>query len=275
MMGDFVLFMAAPFAGCLVILAIHAYLGLHILEREVIFVDLALAQIAALGAALGLLIGYELDDGMSYLLSLAATLVGAALFATTRSTQARIPQEATIGIVYIVSAAAAILVLDHAPHGAENLKTLLVGQIVWIDWRGVGHIALVYAVVGALHWLLRERFLTISFREDEARRLGWSLRRWDFAFYASFGFVITISVPIAGILLVFSFLIVPAVCAALVSERVDLRRRLVISWIVGAVVSAVGCTISFAADLPTGATIVCTFGTALIAIAAVRGLRAI
>ena len=274
-MGDFAVFMAAPFAGCLVIVAIHAYLGLHILKREVIFVDLALAQIAALGTALGLLIGYDLDDGMSYLLSLAATLVAAALFATTRAAQARIPQEATIGIVYIVSAAAAILVLDHAPHGAENLKTLLVGQIVWIDWRGVGHIALIYGVVGALHWFLRERFLTISFREEEARRLGWSLRWWDFAFYASFGFVITISVPIAGILLVFSFLIVPAVCAALLSDRLSLRRRLAISWTVGAAVSLVGCTISFAVDLPTGATIVCTFGAALIVIAVARGLHAI
>ena len=274
-MGDFIVFMAAPFAGCLVIVAIHAYLGLHILQREVIFVDLALAQIAALGAAVGLLIGYELDDVASYLLSLAATLVGAALFAMTRSTHARIPQEATIGIVYIVSAAAAILVLDHAPHGAESLKTLLVGQIVWIDWGGVLHMALIYAVVGALHWVLRQRFLTISFREDEARRQGWSLRWWDFAFYASFGFVITISVPVAGVLLVFSFLIVPAVCAVLLSDRGDFRRQLVMSWIVGAAVSAVGCTISFAADLPTGATIVCTFGAALIAIAAARGLRAI
>lgn len=269
-MGELVMFMAAPFAGCVVIVAIHAYLGLHILEREVIFVDLALAQIAALGAAVGLLIGYELDDGMSYLLSLAAALLGAALFATTRTAQARIPQEATIGIVYIVSAAAAILVLDHAPHGAEHLKTLLVGQIVWIDWGGVAQIALIYAAVGALHWKLRERFLTITYREDEARRRRWSLRWWDFLFYASFGFVITISVPIAGILLVFSFLIVPAVCATLLSARTDLRRRLVTSWVVGACASAMGCAISFAADLPTGATIVCTFGTVLIVIAAGR-----
>ena len=196
-MADFVVFMAAPLAGCLVIVAIHAYLGLHILRREVIFVDLALAQIAALGAALGLLVGYDMDDGISYLLSLATTFVGAALFAFTRSARKRVSQEAIIGVVYIVSAAAAILVLDNAPHGAESFKTLLVGQILWVTWPVVARTALIYTAVAAFHWYFRQRFLTISFREEEARRQGWSLPFWDFLFYAAFGFVITISVPIA------------------------------------------------------------------------------
>ena len=176
-----------------------------------------------------------------------------------------------IGIVYIVAAAAGILALDSVPHGAENLKSLLVGQILWVTWPTVIRIAAIYAVVAIFHWLLRRRFLTISFREEEARSRGWSLRWWDFLFYATFGFVITISVPIAGVLLVFSFLIVPAVCASLFSERVGVR--LGIAWAVGFLVSALGCSLSYIADLPTGATVVCTFGLALLVAAGLRVVR--
>ena len=184
----------------------------------------------------------------------------------------KVSQEAIIGIVYVVSAAAVVLAMDRAPHGAEHIKHMLVGSILWVSWTDVLRTAAIYAVIGLFHWVFRSRFLTISFDQKEAVRRGWSLRVWDFLFYASFGFVITISVPIAGVLLVFSFLIVPAVCATLLVDRV--HARLGIAWGIGFVVSALGCSLSYAADLPTGATVVCVFGLVLLVLALLRaGVR--
>ena len=270
-MHDFVLLMAAPFTACLVLVGIHAYLGLHILQRGVIFVDLALAQMAALGSTLAFLTGYELESPAAYLFSLGATFLGAAIFSLTRMRREEIPQEAIIGIVYVVAAAAGILVLDRAPHGAEHLKTLLVGSILWVTWSLVLKIAGVYVLVGLFYGVFRERFHLLSFDADEAMRRGWSVRLWDFLFYASFGLVITVSVQIAGVLLVFSFLIVPAVCATLLSGRVD--ARLGIGWLIGFVVSALGCAASYLVDLPTGATVVCTFGLVLLLLGVWRAVR--
>jgi zinc/manganese transport system permease protein len=214
--------------------------------------------------------GYGLEGSTAYLMSLGATFVGAGIFSLTRMRHGRVPQEAIIGIVYAVSAAAAVLTIDRAPHGAEHIKHMLVGSILWVSWADVLRMAAVYLVVGAFHWVLRERFITISMDEGEAARRGWAIRAWDFVFYASFGLVISISVPIAGVLLVFSFLIVPAVCGTLLSDRIP--ARLAIAWAIGFLVSALGCTISFLADLPTGATVVCVFGVVLIVLALVRGV---
>ena len=269
-MNEFLLFMSAPFAACLVLVGIHAYLGLHVLQREVIFVDLALAQMAALGSTLAFLVGYEMGSGSAYFFSLSATFLGAAVFSLTRIRQGRIPQEAIIGIVYAVSAAAGVLALDRAPHGAEHLKDLLVGSILWVGWPQVLKTGAIYAGVGLFHWIFRQRFLALSFGKAEDQ--NGSVRLWDFLFYASFGFVITSSVQIAGVLLVFSFLIVPAVCAALLADGIG--ARLAIGWGVGFAVSAVGCSLSYLADLPTGATVVCTFGLALLGLGVLRmGLR--
>ena len=265
-MHDFIVLMAAPFAACLVVVGIHTYLGLHILKRGVIFVDLALAQMAALGSTLAFLTGYDLESPAAYFFALSTTVLGAAIFSLTRMRRGEISQEAIIGIVYVVAAAAGILVLDRAPHGAEHLKTLLVGSILWVTWPLVLKVAGIYLVIGLFHWVFRERFLVISFDEEEAARRGWSVRLWDFLFYASFGLVITSSVQIAGVLLVFSFLIVPAVCATLLSRRID--WRLAIGWLIGFAVSALGCTLSYLVDLPTGATVVCTFGLVLLLLGA-------
>lgn len=260
-MEDFFYLMMGPFVACLILVGIHAYLGLHVLARGVIFVDLSLAQIAALGSTLAFLMGYELHSGMAYVVSLMATFLGAGVFAMTRMQESKIPQEAIIGIVYAVSAAAGILAVDRAPHGAEHIKQMLVGALLWVTWPEIIKISVLYAVIGLFHWVFRNRFLTLSFNEDKAIQDGWSVRFWDFLFYASFGFVITSSVEIAGVLLVFSFLIVPTVCAALLSNQIGMR--LIIGWIIGFAVSALGCTLSYLFDLPTGAAIVCLFGVAL------------
>jgi zinc/manganese transport system permease protein len=173
-----------------------------------------------------------------------------------------------IGIVYAVSAAVAILVMSKATQETEHLKEMLVGNILSVTWPELGKTAALYALVGLFHYLFRERFLLISMDEPEAERRGWNIRLWDFLFYASFGFVVTRSVAIAGVLLVFCFLIVPSVTAMLFAQR--LGPRLAIGWTMGAAVSAGGVALSFVLDLPTGATIVATFGVTLLLIAVAR-----
>ena len=266
-------FLAAPFAASLVIAGIHAYLGVHVVERGVIFVDLSLAQIAAFGATIGLLLPFTGNDPHSpimYWISLIFTLIGAVLFSTIRSRRARIPQEAIIGIAYAVASAATILAMSKATSEAEHLKDMLVGNILAVSWNDVLMTALLYAGIGAFHFVFRRKFLMISMEPAKAEAQGVSLHLWDFLFYASFGFVVTRSVSIAGVLLVFCYLIVPSVAAMLYSDRIG--ARLAIGWTMGSIVSALGVYLSLLLDLPTGATIVCTFGLVLIIMAAVRPL---
>ncbi len=263
-------FLAAPFAASLILTGIHAYLGVHVVERGVIFVDLSLAQIAALGASIALLVTEEAHGPGVYWISLLFTFIGAAVFSTIRSRQARIPQEAIIGISYAVASAATILAMSHATSESEHLKDMLVGNILAVSWPEVTKTALLYAAVGAFHYRFRRQFLAISMDHDKAERAGLHVRLWDFLFYASFGFVVTSSVSIAGVLLVFCYLIVPSVAAMLYAETVG--KRLLIGWTMGTVVSALGIYLSVRLDLPTGATMVCTFGLVLILMAAVKPL---
>src|SRR5262249_7909687 len=264
-------FLAAPFVASLIIAGIHAYLGVHVVERGVIFVDLSLAQIAALGSAVALLLPIDADphSALVYWISVGSTLVGAAIFATIRSRRARIPQEAIIGITYAVASAGTILAMSKATAESEHLKDMLVGNILAVSWSEVWTTAALYAVIGAFHFAFRRRFLAISMahhsRGDEAAVSGLNIHFWDFLFYASFGFVVTRSVSIAGVLLVFCYPIVPSVAAMLYSEHIG--RRLVIGWTMGTVVSALGIYLSVRLDLPTGATMVCTFGLVLILMA--------
>src|ERR1700730_4449274 len=226
------------FVASLILTGIHAYLGVHVVERGVIFVDLSLAQIAAPGTTGAYLAGYDLHSGTAYLFSLGFTFLGAAIFALSRThRKTRIPQEAIIGIVYAVSAAVAILVMSKATQETEHLKEMLIGNILSVTWPELGRTAVLYALVGLFHYIFRKRFLLISMNEAEAERQGIHIRFWDFLFYMSFGFVVTSSVAIAGVLLVLCFLIVPSVAAMLFTER--LRPRLAIGWTMGVVVSAV------------------------------------
>src|SRR5512147_853140 len=264
-------FLAAPFVASLILTGIHAYLGVHVVERGVIFVDLSLAQIAALGATIALLLPISNGDphsGSVYWISLAFTFIGAAIFSTIRVRKARIPQEAIIGICYAVASAAAILAMSKATSESEHLKDMLVGNILAVSWPEVLKTAALYAGIGLFHWIFRRQFLAISIDHEKAEREGLAVRFWDFLFYASFGFVVTSSVSIAGVLLVFCYLIVPSVAAMLYAERVG--RRLAIGWTMGTVVSALGIFLSVHLDLPTGATMVCSFGIVLIAMATLK-----
>ena len=243
------IFLWPPFlmAGCLV--GIHAYFGIQVLARKVIFVDLALAQIAALGATVAFMLGHPAQSPATYGYSLAFTLLAAVLLAFTRTWGARVPQEALIGVIYVVAAAAAILLIDRAPQGAEHLKQILTGNILTSGLDDVAVIVPLYAAIGLLHWLLRRRLT------------GVGPLVWEFVFYATFGIVVTSSVAIAGVLLVFSFLIIPAAIGVMFAE--SLARQLAIGWIAGTAISAAGLASSFVFDLPTGAAMVCAFGAAL------------
>jgi len=266
-MTDILQFLYLPFLAGLILTGIHAYLGVHVVERGVIFVDLSLAQIAALGTAIAVLRGLEPHDPATYWWSLGFTIIGAAIFAMTRvHHETRIPQEAIIGIVYAVSAAAAILAMSKATGETEHLKDMLVGNILSVNAATVIKTAILYALVGLFHFIFRKKFLAISMGETIP-----NMKLWDFLFYVSFGFVVTSSVAIAGVLLVFSYLIVPSVAAMLYARSIG--ARLAIGWSMGAVVSALGILLSFKLDLPTGATIVCTFGIALALLAAIWAIR--
>jgi zinc/manganese transport system permease protein len=266
---DILSFLWLPFVAALVLTGIHAYLGVHVVERGVIFVDLSLAQIAALGTTVALLAGFDVHSTISYFWSLGFTLIGAAFFAFARvQRETRIPQEAIIGIVYAVSAAASILVMSKAPQETEHLKDMLVGNLLAVNWETVIKTAVLYAVIGVFHYIFRKKFLAISLEAHNGVTSIPNLKFWDFLFYASFGLVVTWSVAIAGVLLVFCYLIVPSVSAMLFARSIG--TRLALGWTIAAVVTALGIFLSFKIDLPTGATIVCTFGAMLLVLAIVR-----
>jgi len=267
--------MLPPFVACMILVAMLSYLGLHVIAREVIFVDLSLAQMAALGSLSALLFHVAPESPMTYVFALLATAIGAFLFALTRTTAhggglGRVPQEAFIGIVYVVASAAAVLVANKVPGGGEAVEKTLVGSLLWVTWPTIKKLALAYAALGIFHYVLRRRFLTISFHPEQAEAQGWKIRLWDFVFYLSFGVVITLAVPIAGVLMVFSFLVVPAVIANLFTA--DKRQLTIIAWSSGALASILGLWLSYTKDLPTGPLVVCMYGLLLVGAAVLRKL---
>jgi zinc/manganese transport system permease protein len=267
-MGLILSFLILPFLASLILTGIHAYLGVHVVERGVIFVDLALAQIAALGATIAILAGMDPHARGAYWMSLAFTFLGAGIFALVRKRKGRIPLEAFIGITYAVASAAAILAMSKATGETEHLKDMLVGNILAVSKEEVIRTAILYGAIGLFHYIFRKKFLLISTDPERAQAEGLSIGLWDFLFYASFGFVVTSSVAIAGVLLVFCYLVVPSVGAMLFADRIG--PRLAIGWTMGTLVSALGCYFSVLLDLPTGATIVCTFGAVLLLMFAAR-----
>ncbi|GDX83251.1 hypothetical protein LBMAG42_50620 [Deltaproteobacteria bacterium] len=258
--------MLPALVACLVLLGIHVYLGLHVLSRGVIFVDLALAQVAALGTTVALLGEAEPGSAHAYFMSLAFTVGGAVLFTLARTLSDRVPVEAIIGIVYAVASAAAVILADQLPHGADEIKEILVGSLLSVTWPDITRTAAIYAAIGLFHFVFRERFLLVSTDPDEAKKRGFSIPFWDMLFYLTFGVVITSAVQIGGVLIVFSFLVIPTVIVALFFR--GLGARLVAGWLVGMLGTALGLLASVQWDMPTGAAVVVAFG-ALLAVASV------
>ena len=252
-----------PAIACLLLPGMLVYLGLHIVRREVIFVDLALAQVAALGTCLALLLGHDAHDLQTYLWSFGFTLVGAAIFAATRAKEhQQVPQEALIGIVYVVAAALGILLLSRSAEGNEELRRTLIGDVLLVTPKEVLKTFVIFLGIGAVHFIFRKKFLMISFEPERAVAEKLAVRWWDFLFYSLFGLVVTSFVQIGGVLLVFSYLIIPAVCANFLARK--LGALLVIGWATATLASVTGLYVAYKFDFPTGAAIVCTLGAALI-----------
>lgn len=267
-MNEF-LFLLPALLACLVLTGIHTYLGIHVVSRGVIFVDIALAQMAALGMTIAFLMGFEPESQMSYFIGLGFTFLAALFFSFFRDDQ--IPQEAIIGISFVVSSALAILLADKSPHGSEHLKYILSGNILWVTWPQIIKTFLIYSALGILHYFYRKKMLLVSENPQEAKKQGLKIWAWDLFFYLSFALVITSSVQIGGVLLVFAFLIVPA-CAAMLFYP-NLKKRILLGWTLGALTSIAGIAASYFWDLPTGPSIVTMFGIILIGAFGIKGLK--
>jgi len=263
-----------PLAACLILPPLLVYLGLHVVKREVIFVDLALAQVATLGTCVGLIMGYEFNDRITFWISLGVTFLGAALFSWSRSSKKRpVPQEAIIGITFVVAAAGVILLLSRVAGGKEELEHLLTGDILNVTGGEVGQRTIIFGVLAAFYAAFHKRFALISSDPDSAFASGMKVRLWDFLFYAAFALVVVSFVRVAGVLLTFAYLIVPAVCGVMLASR--WTTRLTIGWAVAATASLLGLAASYWMDLPTGAAIVCACGLLLVLASVVASLRGV
>ena len=301
-MMEMIAILAAPFAVCLVIAALHGYMGTHVVKRGLIFVDLALAQMAALGTVVALAtepmlfchheepaavhesltpptnhlksdiqpheIPEEHSETMHYAFAIGFTFIGAAVFAFARFRDERIPHEAIIGIVFVVAAALSVLILSRAPHGHERMEAMLIGNILFVTWGDVLWTLALYAGIAVVHILLRTKFMAITQDIRGAEASGMRVRLWDLLFYATFGLMVTQSVKMGGVLVVFSYLIIPAVCAGMFITRFG--AQMVLTWIIALLASVLGLSFSAYADLPTGASLVCTFGALLVVCAVLR-----
>jgi zinc/manganese transport system permease protein len=240
---------------CLVLTAVHSYLGYHVVRRGVIFVDLSLAQLAALGTAVGVLFGFgENSPLQSYFFSLAFALAGAGLFVWFRKIQSKVPIEALIGITYAAAIAIALVVLEKTSEGTEHIKEMLAGSLLTISPKQLISVIILYSIVSLVHIIFRRQILCVTEAPEFADKRKYNVGLWDFVFYTTFAFVVTTSVNIAGVLLVFAFLIIPAVAGMLVS--VKRTGRIAYGWIFGAVGSVIGLELSLRLDWSSGPTIV-------------------
>ena len=262
--------MLPALVASLILVGMHGYLGIHIIARGVIFVDLAIAQVAAMGwaaSSLGVTHAIQTWIGIpesvtAYGVGVGSTLIAAWLFSITRTEHKYIPQEAIIGIVYVVASAATILFAAQAPRGAEHVEGLLTGSLLWVTWPQILRMAIIYLAIGVVQWLWRARFFVISLHPDQAAAQKWNLGWWDFAFYALFGIVVTASVEIAGVLIVFSSLVIPAVVAFLFTTKAG--PLLLIAWVSGTLSVVLGLFTSYVTDLPTGPMVVCAYALSLL-----------
>ncbi len=250
-----------PSLAALILVGTHTYLGLHVISRNVFFVDLALAQVAALGSTVAYLFGFEMSDPVTYFVSLFFAVGGAWFFSVARVRENRVPQEAIIGLAFAVASAGAILLSAENPHGAEHLRDIMAGSILVVSPGEVIHAAVYYGVIGVFHWFFRKQFLLVSMDREAAVKSGMRVQMWDFLFYLSFAVVITSSVRIAGVLLVFILLVAPAVCGAMFAHGI--RNRLLIGWSCGILATIGGLMMSARMDWPPAPAISCVFATIL------------
>jgi zinc/manganese transport system permease protein len=261
-----------PLVACLILPPLLTYMGTHVVKREVIFVDLALAQVAAFGTCIALIMGHSFHDSVTFWISLGVTFLGAAFFSWSRAIeQHHVPQEAIIGITFVVAAAAVILLLSRVAGGKEELENLLTGDILNVNAGDVGQRVAIFAVVAVFYAAFHKKFALISADYAAAAASGVKVRFWDFLFYAAFAIIVVSFVRIAGVLLTFAYLIVPAVCAVMLAR--EWKGRLIIGWVIAVLASLIGLAASYKLDLPTGAAIVCATGLLLAIVSIIATFR--
>jgi len=270
-MIDILTFMAPAICLCIILVGICGYVGVHVIMREVIFIDIALAQIAALGVSFGIFLGMELNNPYTFVISMAFTILAAFLLSSTRGLSRLVPQEAFIGILYAAGAAAVILAGDRLPHGSEQVHDLMVGHLLWVSWSEVLTYFIIYLVLGLIYFTVHKQLLKFSKLKKENGNSEKHAMLWDFIFYALLGILVTFAVRVAGVLLVFGFLIVPAVIGALLAK--SFFARMTIGWISGVLVSLAGSYLSYVLDFPTGGMVVVTLGTAMFIIAVIKAFQ--
>jgi zinc/manganese transport system permease protein len=261
-------FMIPALIFCLILAGIHTYFGYHIVERGVIFVDLSLSQIAALGSSVAIIFGWgDESPTMSFLVSLGFTFAGSVLFALLRKMQNHAPMEALIGISYAGAIAISLLVLEKTATGTEHIKEMLIGTILTVSWKNVIGMGILVLVVGVIHFAARKKLFMISENPELAEKKGIRVWLWDIVFYATFGIIVTSSVKIAGVLMVFSLLIIPAISAMLCVR--GMAKRITLGWVIGLAGCTMGLEVSLRADSAAGPTIITTLLCLLVAIAVV------
>jgi len=268
---EILIFMAPAICMCVILVGICGYVGIHVIMREVIFVDIALAQIAALGVSFGFFWGLAINDVLTIVVSLAFTVLASILLSLTRRLSRIVPQEAFIGVLYATGAAGVVLAGDRLPHGTEQVHDLLVGHLLWVNWNEVLLYLIIYLIMGGVYFTLHKRLLEMSLLEKENLRKGEHLIFWDFIFYTLLGILVTFAVRVAGVLLVFGYLIVPAVIGTLLGKT--FASRLSIGWITGVLVSLFGSYLSYSLDFPTGGMVVVTLGTGLFIVAVIKSIQ--
>ena len=271
-MSEIILFLLPPLVACVTVLGLLGYLGMHVLKREIIFIDIALAQIAAVGATFAhVYLGTDESSFWAYLCAFGFTLLASLFFSQIHKRITQITNEAIIGVTYAIAAAAAIFILAMSAGGDVHMEHMLTGSILWAQWTDIGTIAILFGGVGLFHFLFRKQFIRLSESCGAGAASGSRAVWWDFLFYLSMGLVITFSVKIAGVLVIFAFLIIPATFSALFAE--SWGRRLLILWIVGVVSVIFGLLLSYFLDFSTGPAVISILGLALVVAAIIRRFR--
>ncbi len=267
-MIDTILFLSAPIAGCVVMAGILSYFGNHILTRGIIFIDIALAQIVALGTMVGLLMGFTEDTMTIELVSLLFTLLIISVFALTKFEKQVVPQEAIIGIIYGLGLGLAMLLAEKIPGGSNFISKTITGNILWVTWDKVFSCFILFLAIAIIHFFFRKPFIKIS---ESKENLPFSIKRirlYELLFYITFSLVVVRSVPIGGIFLVFTLLIAPTAIATLFTS--SWKQRFIWSWIIGILGSIAGVFISYHMNISNGPAIVCLLGIMVFVLALVK-----
>ena len=267
-MKETLLFLATPIAASVLLAGVLGYFGTHILTRGIIFIDIAIAQIAALGTMIGLLLGFAEESAGVQLLSYGFTMIVIGSFAFLRTRQSVIPAEAVIGIIYCLGLALALLLAERIPGGSNYITKTITGNILWVTWDKVFIIALLFAGIGLIHLVFGAKFISLS----EICRINPSLQLKDklysLLFYTTFCIVVVKSVQIGGIFLVFTLLIAPSVASSLYFQ--SWKSRLVWSWVIGIFGTVSGIFLSYSLNVSNGPAIVVLLGLLVFVLALIK-----